>query len=118
MSRHRFVHRAKQGFWLLLFVAYAALAANVVIDTFGPQYRDLSTIAVTGVDAPAAQRIRGASQAAAVYRANSGMPFSALPPGSHFTVVWPDGSRETIRVMDATSATGVELIEGSAKPAR
>ncbi|MEP6906986.1 MAG: hypothetical protein ABI858_03250 [Pseudoxanthomonas sp.] len=114
MNHQRFMRKAKNGFWILLFVAYAAFAAGVVIDTVKPQYRSLTRISVVSMQAPVESRMQGASQAAAVYRASSGAPFSSLPPGSTFKIVWPDGSSETILVGDPVSSTGARpVISGS-----
>ncbi|RAX28714.1 hypothetical protein, partial [Enterococcus sp. HPCN18] len=59
----------------------------------------------------------GASQVAAVYRAQSGMPFASLPAGSTFQVVWPDGSTETMVIVDPTSPNGVRPLANSQIPA-
>ncbi|WP_368564170.1 hypothetical protein [Pseudoxanthomonas sp. UTMC 1351] len=107
MNRMRFVQRAKLWFWILLFVSYGVVAASAVIDTLSPKYRNLTHVSVTSVQSPEEVRILGAAQAAAVYRASSGTPFSALPPGSTFKIVWPDGSSETIMIVDPKSAAGV-----------
>jgi len=58
-------------------------------------------------------RRAGASQVAAVYRAQSGMPFASLPAGSTFQVVWPDGSTETMVIVDPTSSLGVAPVKNS-----
>lgn len=107
MNRMRFVQRAKLWFWILLFVSYAVVAASAVIDTLDPKYRDLTHVSVTSVHSSEETRALGAAQAAAVYRASSGMPFSSLPPGSTFKIVWPDGSTETVMVVDPKSPAGV-----------
>jgi hypothetical protein len=117
MNRTRFVQRAKLWFWILLFVSYAVVAASAVIDTLGPNYRNLTHVSVTSVQSPEEVRTLGATQAAAVYRASSGMPFSALPPGSTFKIVWPDGSTETIMVVDQKSAAGAAPVEGTQRAA-
>ncbi len=116
MNHKRFVQKAKNWFWVLLFVAYAAFAAGVVIETTRPQYRGLTRISVVSVDAPKETRMKGASQAAAVYRATSGAPFSSLPPGSIFKIVWPDGSSETIVVGSPVSSIGARPIDGTQQP--
>jgi hypothetical protein len=48
-----------------------------------------------------------------VYRAQSGMPFASLPAGSTFQVVWPDGSTETMVIVDPTSSLGVAPVKNS-----
>jgi hypothetical protein len=117
MNRKRFVQRAKLWFWILLFVSYAVVAATAIIDTLSPQYRNLTHVSVTSVQSPEEVRKLGAAQAAAVYRASSGTPFSALPPGSTFKIVWPDGSSETIMVVDPRSAAGATPVEASQQAA-
>ncbi len=118
MNHKRFVHKARRWFWILLFVGYAAFAAGVVIDTVKPQYRNLTQISVVSMHAPLETRMKGASQAAAVYRAASGAPFSSLPPGSTFKIVWPDGSSETIVVGNPVSSAGARPLEARQAPTR
>ena len=65
---------------------------------------------------PEARRA-GASQVAAVFRAQSAMPFTSLPAGSTFQVVWPDGSTETMVIVDPSSPNGVRPLAGSQVPA-
>lgn len=113
MKDKRFVHKMKFYFWVLLFVAYSVAAAGVMIDALNDDYRALSQVAVTTVDSPTEIRMSGASQIAAVYRAQSGAPFSSLPPGSTFKVVWPDGSSEYVTVVSQASGTGVQPIPGT-----
>ena len=113
MNQTRFVQKAKNWFWLLLFVAYAAFAAGVVIDTVSPKYRGLTQISVVSAQSPEEIRMKGASQAAAVYRATSGAPFSSLPPGTTFKIVWPDGSSEDIVVGSPVSSTGARPLLAS-----
>jgi hypothetical protein len=113
MNQTRFVQKAKNWFWLLLFVAYAAFAAGVVIDTVSPKYRGLTRISVVSAQSPQEIRMRGASQAAAVYRATSGAPFSSLPPGTTFKIVWPDGSSEDIVVGSPVSSIGARPLQAS-----
>ncbi|MNO10321.1 hypothetical protein D3C81_2341100 [compost metagenome] len=48
-----------------------------------------------------------------MYRAQSGMPFASLPAGSTFQVVWPDGSTETMVIVDPTSSLGVAPVKNS-----
>ena len=117
MNRKRFVQRAKLWFWILLFVSYTVAAASAVIDTLSPKYRNLTHVSVTTVQSPEEVRTLGAAQAAAVYRASSGTPFSALPPGSTFKIVWPDGSSETIMIVDPKSAAGTSPVQGTQQAA-
>ena len=116
MIHKRFAQKAKNWFWILLFVAYAALAAGVVIETTRPEFRGLTQISVISVDSAHELRSKGASQVAAVYRATSGVPFSSLPPGSTFKIVWPDGSSETIVVGNPVSSIGARPLEGTQRP--
>lgn len=119
MNHQRFVRKARNWFWLLLFVAYAAFAAGVVIDTVSTKYRSLTRISAVSGQAPVEVRMKGASQAAAVYRATSGAPFSSLPPGTTFRIVWPDGSSEDIVVGSPVSSVGARPREAApAIPAR
>lgn len=115
MNYRRFLHGAKFWVWVVLFVAYSVGAVGMLlIDTDEGRYRNLSQVKLTTVKADADVRRAGASQAAALYRAQSGMPFSTLPPGSTFQIVWPDGSTETVVVVDPTSPLGTEPVKGSA----
>jgi len=116
MTHRRFAQKAKKVFWVLLFVAYAALAAGVVIETTRPEFRGLTQISVISVNSAAEVRSKGASQVAAVYRATSGVPFSSLPPGSTFKIVWPDGSSETIVVGSPLSSIAARPLEGTQQP--
>ncbi|NYF36242.1 hypothetical protein [Stenotrophomonas sp. JAI102] len=114
MNYRRILHGAKFWFWVALFVAYSAGAVGLVmIDTYDDRYRSLSKVQLTSVKADAEVRRAGASQVAAVYRAQSGMPFASLPTGSTFQVVWPDGSTETMVIIDPTSSLGVEPVKNS-----
>jgi len=114
MNYRRILHGAKFWFWVALFVAYSAGAVGLVmIDTYDDRYRSLSKVQMTSVKADAEVRRAGASQVAAVYRAQSGMPFASLPTGSTFQVVWPDGSTETMVIVDPTSSLGVETVKNS-----
>jgi len=114
MNYLRFLHGAKFWFWVVLFVAYSAGAVGLVmIDTYEDRYRSLSKVQLTSVKAPEDTRRAGASQVAAVYRAQSGMPFSSLPAGSTFQVVWPDGSTETMVIVDPTSSLGVAPLKNT-----
>ncbi len=114
MNYRRILHGARFWIWVLLFVAYSVGAVGVLlIDTYEDRYRGLSQVTLTTVDSDADVRRAGAGQVAAVYRAQSGMPFSTLPPGSTFQIVWPDGSTESVRVVDPRSPVGTEPVEGS-----
>ncbi|WIA61485.1 hypothetical protein [Stenotrophomonas sp. BIO128-Bstrain] len=114
MNYRRILHGAKFWFWVALFLAYSAGAVGLVmIDTYDDRYRSLSKVQLTSVKADAEVRRAGASQVAAVYRAQSGMPFASLPTGSTFQVVWPDGSTETMVIVDPTSSLGVEPVKNS-----
>ncbi|HEY5803655.1 MAG TPA: hypothetical protein VIT90_08195 [Lysobacter sp.] len=117
MKSLKFGDKARRYFWVLLFATYSVSAAGVVIDVLGDEYRQLSQVAVTTVDSSEAVRMSGASQVAAVYRASSGAPFSTLPPGSTFRVVWPDGSSEYVMIVSPSSSAGVDPIPGSAQAA-
>lgn len=112
MNRKRLLERSRHWFWVLLFVAYAAAATTIAIDTLNPRYRDLSQVALTTVQSADNVRMSGASQVAAVYRASSGTPFSALPSGSSFQIIWPDGSSETVVVVDPRAVTGTQPLKG------
>ncbi|WMJ70704.1 hypothetical protein [Stenotrophomonas sp. 24(2023)] len=118
MNYRRFLHGAKFWFWVVLFVAYSAGAVGLLmIDTYEDRYRYLSKVETTSVASRDEVRRAGASQVAAVYRAQSGMPFSSLPAGSTFQVVWPDGSTETMVVVDPTSPNGVQPLSRTQVPA-
>ncbi len=111
MNYRRLLHGAKFWFWVLLFVAYTATAAHMLlIDTSQDPLRNLSKVKLATVHASGDVRSAGASQAAAVLRAQSGVPFSTLAPGSTFQIVWPDGSIETLRIVSPTSSLGVEPV--------
>ncbi|WP_305805276.1 hypothetical protein [Stenotrophomonas sp. YIM B06876] len=116
MNYRRLLHGAKFWVWVALFVAYSAGAVGLLlIDTYETRYRNLSQVKLTSVHTDADVRRAGASQVAAIYRAQSGVPFSTLPPGSSFQIVWPDGSSETVVVVDPTSALGTEPLQGTAQ---
>ena len=117
MNHKRFVQKAKNWFWLLLFVAYAAFATGVVIETLSPKYRGLTQIAVVSTQSPQEIRMKGATQAAAVYRATSGAPFSSLPSGTTFKIVWPDGSSEDSVVGSPVSSMGARPQGSTQAPA-
>ncbi|WP_269792798.1 hypothetical protein [Stenotrophomonas sp. Iso1] len=115
MNYRRFLHGAKFWVWVVLFVAYSAGAVGVVlIDTYEDRSREMSKVKLTTVKSDADLRRAGASQAAAIYRAQSGMPFSTLQPGTRFQIVWPDGSVETVTVVDPSSPLGTEPVKGTA----
>jgi hypothetical protein len=115
MNYRRFIHGAKFWIWVVLFVAYSAGAVGIMlIDTYEDRYRNLSKVKLTNVHTDEEVRRAGASQVAAIYRAQSGMPFSTLPPGSTFQIVWPDGSSETVVVVDPASPVGIEPLAGTA----
>ena len=114
MNYRRVLHGAKFWFWVALFVAYSAGAVGLLmIDTQEDRYRRLSSVELTKVQSTPDARRSGASQVAAVYRAQSGMPFNSLPAGSTFQVVWPDGSTETMVIVDPTSSLGVAPVKNS-----
>ncbi len=114
MTKRTFARSARFWFWALLFVGYSAAVAGVVIDAIGDNYRRLSTVVETTVDAPVEQRQLGAAQIAALYRAQSGAPFQSLAPGETFRVVWPDGSSEVVRIVSQSDAGGTRSVAGSA----
>jgi hypothetical protein len=104
-------------FWGTLMMAYSAMAASVVIDALDADYRGLSQVAGTSAQSPQARRSLSAAQLAAIHRARSPAPFTTLPPGSTFQVVWPDGSQEYVLVVDPASSAGVESIPGTRRAA-
>ena len=116
-ARGTWSRRLAFGFWALLVVAYAAMAASVVVDALDEDYRGLSQVSATTVESSRDRRNLSAAQLAAVYRARSGAPFAALPPGSTLKVVWPDGSSEYVVIVDPASSSGVESIPGSERSA-
>ncbi|MBF6024154.1 hypothetical protein [Lysobacter niastensis] len=112
MSENRNLRRAKACFWLLLVGIYSVATADVVIDVInGEEYHELSAVAAASADSPAEVRAQGAAQIAAIHRARSGSPFSSLPPGSTFKVVWPDGSTEYVQVLSPISSAGVQVVD-------
>ncbi len=118
MKFRRFLIGARFWFWVVAFVAYSAAAVGIVmIDTADMRYQNLSQVHLTSVKSGEQVRRMGASQVAALYRAQSGMPFDSLPPGATFQIVWPDGSTETVTVVDPTSSTGNQLQAGSQQAA-
>jgi hypothetical protein len=101
-------------FWLLLFTAYAVAAVGIVVlDARDEQQGDLSRVADVTIHASDQARSLGAAQLAALHRARSGAPFTALPPGATVRVVWPDGSSEYVVVVDPASPSGAQPIEGT-----
>ncbi|HYG06678.1 MAG TPA: hypothetical protein VD865_09735 [Stenotrophomonas sp.] len=118
MKYRRWLVGARFWFWVVAFVAYSAAAVGIVlIDTADSRYQNLSQVRLTSVQSDEQARRLGAAQVAALYRAQSGMPFASLPPGSTFQIVWPDGSKETVTVVDPASSTGNELQAGSQQAA-
>ncbi|HEY9254793.1 MAG TPA: hypothetical protein VIP30_09670 [Stenotrophomonas sp.] len=118
MNYRRFLIGARFWFWVVAFVAYSAAAVGIVlIDTADGRYQKLSQVRLTSVKSDEQVRRVGAAQVAALYRAQSGMPFTTLPPGATFQIVWPDGSTETVTVVDPTSSTGNALQAGSQQAA-
>ncbi|UYB51955.1 hypothetical protein OCJ37_18595 [Xanthomonas sp. AM6] len=114
MKYRQWLHGAKFWFWVLALVAYSAAAAGLLlIDTSEQRYRGLSKVELTTTHADPDVRRAGAAQVAAIYRARSGMPFSTLPPGSTFQIVWPDGSTETVMIVSPTSSLGAEPVAGT-----
>lgn len=114
MKQRQFVRAARFWVWIVLLLAYSAGAVGVfMVDTYEARYRNLSQVKLTSVESDADQRRAGASQAAAVFRAQSGMPFSTLPAGSSLQIVWPDGSAETVMILDPSSPLGSEPLVGS-----
>ncbi|HEY0335187.1 MAG TPA: hypothetical protein VGC74_16030 [Stenotrophomonas sp.] len=114
MKHRRWLAGAKFWFWVALFVAYSAAAVGIVmIDTAEDRFRLLSQVRLTSVKSDEQVRRVGAAQVAAVYRAQSGMPFSTLPSGATFQIVWPDGSTETVTIVEPSSSTGNKLVPGS-----
>ena len=98
MNYRRFMHGAKFWIWVVLFVAYSAGAVGVVlIDTYEDRYRTLSKIKLTNVKSDADLRRAGATQAAAVYRAQSGMPFNTLPANAAYAAAASVSSRPSGR---------------------
>ncbi|MEN1926446.1 hypothetical protein WCE55_07305 [Luteimonas sp. MJ293] len=109
--KKNYLPRLRFWLWVALFGAYSVTAVGVMVHALvGEEHDSLSQVAVTSVDSTAEARIGGAAQLAAVYRAQSGTPFSALPPGSTFKVIWPDGSSEYVTVVSQSSKAGVQLL--------
>jgi hypothetical protein len=118
MKQRRFLKGVRTWGWAVLFVAYTVGAVGIVIlDTAEERYRGLSKVQLTSVTSERDTRRAGAAEIAALYRAQSGMPFSSLQPGSTFQIVWPDGSTETVMVVSPSSALGTEPLQGTAQPA-
>lgn len=119
MKKNNILPKLKFWFWALVFGAYSVTAAAVMIHALvGEDHAELSQVAVTTVESPIEARVGGAAQVAAVYRARSGTPFSTLPPGSTFQIIWPDGSSEYVTVVSQSSAAGVQLLPGTQLPAQ
>ncbi len=117
MKARRFLPTRHAWLALLVFITYAAAAATVVINALDLPYRGLQQIP-HGVEASREARAIGAAQLVAIYRARSGAPFSTLPAGTTVEVQWPDGSRETLRVVDPLSPTGVVPLQGNPETRR
>ena len=117
MKRQTVVRRLKILFWMALFAAYSVAATGVLIDVLGADYRQMSQVVATSAFSPVEQRIAGATQVAAAYRASSAAPFSALPTGSTFRIRWPDGSSEYISIVSVSSSDGARPIPGTQRPA-
>lgn len=118
MKHRGWLYRARFWLWALLFVGYSAVAVGVlVIDARDARLRNLSQVRMIKVSDDAQHRSTAAADIAAVYRAQSGMPFSTLPAGSTFQIVWPDGSTETLQILDPASPAGVRPVAGSQLPA-
>lgn len=118
MKKEVVVRRIKLLFWTFLLTAYSVVAAGVVIDVFGKDYRGMSAVTATSVSSSLEKRTAGATQVAAAYRADSGAPFSTLPTGSSFKVIWPDGSSEYVTVVSVSSSDGARPVPGTQRPAR
>ncbi|MET0290034.1 MAG: hypothetical protein ABW178_10445 [Pseudoxanthomonas sp.] len=118
MNYRRMLRGARFWFWVVLFVAYGAGAVGIlIVDTMEERYRDLPKVQLTSVKSEKDVRRASAAEVAAIYRAQSGMPFATLQPGSTFQVVWPDGSTETVMVVSPTSTLGIEPMAGSQQDA-
>lgn len=117
MKRQVVVRRVKVLFWTALLAAYSVAATGVMIDVLGKDYRQMSKVAATSAFSPIDQRIAGATQVAAAYRAGSATPFAALPTGSTFKVVWPDGSSEYVTVLSVSSGDGARPVPGTQQAA-
>ena len=103
MKHRRFLHGAKFWVWVLLLGTYSAGAVGVLlVDAWEERYRSLSRVKLTSVQSDPDQR-----------RAQSGTPFSTLPSGSSLQIIWPDGSTETVMIIDPAAALGAEPVEGS-----
>jgi len=118
MSRHELIRGARFWVWIVLLAVYGVAAAAVlVIDTRNPQLQQLPQVAGTGSDSALARRQAAGSQLAAALRQRDPQPLRNLPAGTQFEVIWPDGSRETLQVLDPASALGVDVANtGAAAP--
>ncbi|HVK50796.1 MAG TPA: hypothetical protein VM469_03550 [Pseudoxanthomonas sp.] len=108
MKRNRWRPSARLAIVLLVLCTYAAAGTTVVINALDAPYRQLTHTSV-GQPVSADERAMAAAQLAAIYRARSGAPFSALPVGTTLEVRWPDGSRETLKVVDPRSPNGMQI---------
>ena len=111
MTRHELIRGAR--FWLSIaaLLAYTVAAAAVfLIDTRDPALATLPLVQGTSVDSPAARRQGAGTELAAAMRAGRPLPLAELPAGTRFDVVWPDGSRESLQVLDPASALGVDVV--------
>lgn len=112
MKRSKWRMSGRLGIWLLVVSTYAAAGTTVVINALDAPYRQLQQPSL-GQHASDEERAMAAAKLAAIYRARSGSPFTALPVGTTLEVRWPDGSRETLRVVDPRSPAGMQLERGA-----
>lgn len=115
MKASKFRLSGRLGIWLLVVSTYAAAGTTVVINALDAPYRQLQQPA-TSAHASADERAMAAAKLAAIYRARSGAPFSALPVGTTLEVRWPDGSRETLKVVDPRSPNGIQVEHAAGRP--
>lgn len=111
MKRHELIRGAR--FWLsiaALLVYTVAAAAVLVIDARNPSLATLPQVQGTGAGSDSARRQGAGAELAAAVRAGRPLPLAELPAGTRFDVVWPDGSRETLQVLDPASALGVDVV--------
>lgn len=118
MSRHDVIRGVRFWGWIALLAVYTAAAAAVlVIDARDPGLLQLPQVAGTGAGAEVARRQAAGVQLAAALRERNPQALQQLPAGTRFDVVWPDGSRETLHVLDPASALGVDVVTaGDATP--
>jgi hypothetical protein len=114
MKRSKWRPGSRLGIGLLVISTYAAAGTTVVINALDAPYRQVQQPAVAH-QASAEERAMAAAKLAAIYRARSGAPFSALPVGTTLEVRWPDGSRETLRVVDPRSPSGMQAEPAAAR---